>query len=284
MIVTAEIHKRVIDNLAACIVILEAKYKQKFPMPKVVYDKRGTTAGTAIYREWKINLNPGLLMDPRHTDEMVNDTVPHELGHLVTFKVYPETMDTNIIATRRGWKRTKREVHGPHWKEVMWAMGANPSRCHDMDTSAVKVVKSNSRQDQWKCSRCAFILLLTPKKSERLRADPHAVFHRGCRGAHLIDMSKETKEVTVKEFAHELGLWNAFTHAPISGPMHANNVQATTPVSTSKLDKCWELFKRNPGASRQMMIAMFVSAGGCTSGGAATYFTTLKKRYEAGVL
>jgi predicted SprT family Zn-dependent metalloprotease len=281
MHVTQAVKSLVNAELTKCIKVLEARFVgYKFPMPTILYTKRGTTAGTARYAQWEINLNAGLLMDPKHQVEMIEQTAPHELAHLVTFKVYPDTMERGPVRhTRNGMKRGKREVHGPRFMSVMRVMGKDETRCHSMDVSAVRVIKSNSRQDEWKCSRCNHVLLLTPKSSARLRTNPDALWHKGCRGARLVEAGAAPKPALNTTASIAANLHNP-VFAPVDLARAALALRHSVPVPTggSKLDICKALYVRNRNESRGMIIQMFVNAG-CTPAGAATYYATAKKAY-----
>lgn len=271
MHVPQSVKNLVVAELTKCIGILEAKFVgYKFPMPTILYTKRGTTAGTARYTQWEINLNAGLLMDPKHQDEMIKQTAPHELAHLVTFKVYPETMERGAVQwTRNGLKRGKREVHGPRFMSVMRVMGKDETRCHSMDTSAVRVIKSTSRQDKWECSRCKGELLLTPKKSARLRMNPDSIWHRGCRGARLIEVNGTVAQAP-KPVLDTTGfiVRQPSLHTPPAAP-----------AGGSKIDVCKRLYLKYSMLSRSDIVAKFVSEAGCTPAGAATYYATCRKAF-----
>lgn len=265
MQVSKEIRARVVTELTRCIAVLEAKFVgHKFPMPIIQYTKGGTTAGTAQYSTWTINLNPGLLNDPRHTDEMINDTAPHELAHLVAFKVYPETMERGPLQrTRTGLKRGKREVHGPRWQYVMRVMGKNPERTHDMDTSNVSTRRTRY---EWQCTGCNKVIELGPKhnKAQELRG---TVFHKGCKGYKLI---KPTAGATVKA-------------APVAAPVRPVAPAPLAPIRAltgTKLDKCKAIFYVQRNAARSDVINKFITLAGCTAAGAATYYASIKKAYE----
>lgn len=91
--------------------------------PVVRYDLRGRTAGQAIGGR-TIRLNADLLYGP-HRDDMLAQTVPHEVAHIVQFQVYGHN--------------TKH--HGEEWKRLMRALGLPPTRCHSYETRPARVVQ-----------------------------------------------------------------------------------------------------------------------------------------------
>lgn len=275
MQITAALHARVIAKLTECIALAEKHYGIKIRMPRVVYNKRGTTAGTANYRTWTIDLNAGLFL--RNVEEFLDDTVPHELGHLINDQVYPESHERDnsarleaLLNWRPGMrmpKREKREVHGATWREVCRVIGMKEiTRCHQFDTTETKVIKSNGRQIEWKCT-CGESLMLTPKKSAKLDEKPGSIWHRGCRGAKLTRVSALP---TV-----DLQKYGAVAH-PV---LPVTKVQVFKPSGESKIDACKKLYLRYSMCSRSEIIAKFVAEAGCTPAGAGTYYATCKKAY-----
>lgn len=269
MQVTAAIKARVEKKLKDGIALAEKKYGQTFAMPKVTYDLRGRTAGTANYRTGHIRLNAVLLME--NVEDFLDRTVPHELAHLITDKVYPEAHDfAGLTITRRGIRRVARDVHGPRWQSVCLVLGMTDiTRCHQYDVTNSKVVKSNGRTIEWKCA-CGEVLKLTPKKSAMLDANPGSLWHRGCRGRALTRVVPTTAKVDLTQYG-------AVMHTSLPKPV------ATVPTAPayggSKLDQCKALYLKYSMLSRAEIIAKFVSAAGCTPAGASSYYASIKKIY-----
>lgn len=269
MHVTAEVKAKVVAKLKEGIALAEAKYNQKFAMPKVSYDLRGRVAGYANYREWHIRLNAVLLME--NVEVFLERTVPHELAHLITDRVYPEAHASDIMFTRSGrMKRTKREVHGPRWQSVCLVLGMTDiTRCHKYDVTNSKVVKSSSRQVEWKCP-CGTVLKLTPKMSARLDAAPDSRWHRGCRGRRLTRVVPTTAAIDLRQYG-------AIMHTALPKP--TVTVPTAPAYAGTKLDQCKHLYLKFSMLSRADVIAKFVSQAGCTPAGAGTYYATCKKLY-----
>jgi SprT protein len=265
MQVSKALQDRVTAELKKCIVVLEKKFVgHKFPMPTVHYTLRGTTAGTAKYAAWSININAGLLLDPRYEVEQIEQTVPHELAHLVTFKVYPETMDRGPPQiTRRGYKRGKREVHGPRWQHVMRVMGKDPARTHKMDTT--NVCTRERVRYEWLCTGCKSLVEIGPKHNKALLSGSTTIYHKGCRGHRLVNPT--TAAVPVAP-------------APIQRPHPPITPIVPMPTQgSSKIDTCKQLYLKYSMLSRSEVLAKFKAIAGCTDAGASTYFSTIKKMY-----
>ena len=58
----------------------------EFPEPSIVYQQRGTSAGTAWLQSWEIRLNPVLLLE--NQQPFIDEVVPHELAHLLVFRQF----------------------------------------------------------------------------------------------------------------------------------------------------------------------------------------------------
>ena len=76
------------------------RLERNYPEPKIVYQQRGTAAGTAWLQEWEIRLNPVLLQENQQA--FIAEVVPHELAHLLVWKYFGRV--------------------APHGKEWKWMM------------------------------------------------------------------------------------------------------------------------------------------------------------------
>lgn len=92
------------------------------PRPRILFDLKGPIAGMAVTvresprrREQWIRINPELL--GRYPVRMIQQTVPHEMAHLVVDWYLP---------------RASSDPHGPEWMAVMVVFGRPPLAYHDM--------------------------------------------------------------------------------------------------------------------------------------------------------
>ena len=60
------------------------KLGRNYPEPKLVYQQRGTAAGTAWLESYEIRLNPVLMLENQQA--FIEEVVPHELAHLLVWK------------------------------------------------------------------------------------------------------------------------------------------------------------------------------------------------------
>lgn len=91
-----------------------------YPEPKLNWQQRGTSAGTAWLENYEIRLNPVLLMENQQA--FIDEVVPHELAHLLV------------------WKRFGRVApHGKEWKWMMeHVLGVPAQRTHKFELDSVR--------------------------------------------------------------------------------------------------------------------------------------------------
>ena len=115
--------KQRIDMVKTRVTELIAKanklYGITLPQIDVRFDLRGTSAGQARQRggHYAIRFNTQLMQNDGW-DHMINDTVPHELAHIICF-----------------FDRKLGRNHDAGWKRVCLALGGNGERCHDEEVS-----------------------------------------------------------------------------------------------------------------------------------------------------
>jgi len=94
--------------------------KRDYPEPKLVYQQRGTAAGTAWLQTWEIRLNPVLLLENQQA--FIDEVVPHELAHLLVWKYFGRVAP-----------------HGKEWKWMMeTVLGVPARRTHQFAVNSVR--------------------------------------------------------------------------------------------------------------------------------------------------
>lgn len=96
--------------------------RRPIPRPQVIYDLRGSVAGMAVSvrerpggpEQW-MRVHPELLA--RYPVQMIQQTVPHEIAHLVVDWYLPKAS----------------EHHGAEWRAVMQYFGRAPLAYHEME-------------------------------------------------------------------------------------------------------------------------------------------------------
>jgi SprT protein len=86
----------------------------------MTFDLRGQSAGMAFWKTGKVRLNNGLLTGDT-VEEMTQQTVPHELAHIIAGRMMGRKMG-----------------HGSLWKRIMRKFGLDPDRCHEMEVAHLK--------------------------------------------------------------------------------------------------------------------------------------------------
>jgi len=97
--------------------------QREYALPDVLYQQRGTAAGTAWLEKNEIRLNPVLLLENQQA--FIDEVVPHELAHILVWKHFGRV-----------------PPHGKEWKWMMEVvLGVSARRTHQF---AVQSVRSNT--------------------------------------------------------------------------------------------------------------------------------------------
>lgn len=265
MFVSPELRARVNARLIEAAAIINKAYNITMPMPTVSYDMSGVRVlGLANFGKMEVKFNPIYLT--AKPDEFIKQTVPHELAHIADS--YMCALDGRIKIKRVGG-RIKRDIHGYSWKMIMLALGLPPDRCSnialdDNNTPRVRTMKSTSRE--YMCSKCNTIIVLGAKSHAREKANPGTYWHNGHRGHRLSLVTKNTNLPGIV----------IMKTSPVPKP--------ATPVSGTKMQICYDLYKKHHDWSRKQLIDMFVSHANMTPAGASTYVQSCKKMYEGGII
>lgn len=279
---TAEdLRQMVEETVRKYIDIANAHFNKTFEIPKIEYC-RGRAAGWAYYNKWLIKINAVLLVE--NTQRILERTVPHEVAHLVTGKMYPGTIGTPF---------KKGSPHGREWKSVMTAFGCETSRCHNMDTT-----NSSSRRTTkhlWVCDVCGTEMRLGPKQHKKMlrNVQLYRALKKGCSFSHTSVTYKgevmrlparPTGLETPRMQKHEVLRMAAQVEigSNIVRPRKqkaAPKPSVMIPLGTfkTKYDHCRHIFMTHKGVSRKEMINMFIVEADCTPAGASTYYQKIQK-------
>lgn len=137
---TPELQAAVEAKAEATFQLLEAKLGKPLNRAVISYNLKGRTAGLAWSFQKLIQLNLGLLNDPRYQDDMLNDTVPHEVCHIVQYQIAPRS-----------------KSHGYEWQRLMLMIGLQPTRCHSYETTPAR---KHSRPHSYRCD-CDQVRMVT---------------------------------------------------------------------------------------------------------------------------
>ncbi|MBV8871118.1 MAG: SprT family zinc-dependent metalloprotease [Metakosakonia sp.] len=114
------IQQAVMRSLREKLALANQKLERNYPEPKLVYQQRGTAAGTAWLNTYEIRLNPVLLMENQQA--FIDEVVPHELAHLLVWKHFGRV-----------------PPHGKEWKWMMESvLGVPARRTHQFELESVR--------------------------------------------------------------------------------------------------------------------------------------------------
>lgn len=124
-------------------------------------------AGTANSRQNVIKLNDYFLTT--ETEDMLGDTIPHELSHIVCHWLFPRA----------------KQAHGPEWKRIMRSIfNTEPSRCHNYDIADLKktgVVKTRTKKRYLYSCDCGEIHSITTNKHNKIEFKGTVYRCNGCK-------------------------------------------------------------------------------------------------------
>ncbi|MDO6708051.1 SprT family zinc-dependent metalloprotease [Photobacterium sp. 1_MG-2023] len=110
----------IIERTLSCLRLAEQKLGKRFSNPVIRFNQRGKIAGSARLQSWEIRYNPVLLAE--NPQAFLDEVVPHELAHLLTFACYGSV-----------------KPHGPEWQRMMSeVMGVPPRTTHSFDIASVR--------------------------------------------------------------------------------------------------------------------------------------------------
>ena len=118
-----------------CVVHATRLFEKNFIVPSVQFDLTGRAAGQYRVRrgEAAIRYNPFIFA--RYFEDNLNETVPHEVAHLVVDQLW-------------GLRRVR--AHGAEWRSVMQALGAEPRATARYDLTGLPVRRQ--RRFAYRCA------------------------------------------------------------------------------------------------------------------------------------
>lgn len=114
------LQNQVTERVKQCITQANRRLNKRLTMPEVRFSQRGKVAGSARLQGWEVRFNPVLLKE--NPDAFLNEVVPHEVAHLVVFKLFGKV-----------------RPHGREWQVIMQEVfGVAPRTTHSFDVSSVQ--------------------------------------------------------------------------------------------------------------------------------------------------
>lgn len=133
------------------------------PQPTIGWFHTTTTAGKAYYLQHKVTFNEVIA---RNNFSKFDQTVIHEVAHLVTKRLYPSA-----------------KPHGREWKYVMHCLGGKPERCHRYDVTEIKAQRAKrvpSRKYVYTCA-CNKDHLIAGQRHNNIKAGTKSFFCKTCK-------------------------------------------------------------------------------------------------------
>ena len=134
--------------------ILTTNYKE----PKISYKPKGTIAGCALLTRWEIQLNSTMLYENR--EDFINEVVPHELAHLITFqyfgKVKPHGKEWQYVMSEI-MKKEPKVTHNFKIKRNEYIYFCD---CQEHYLSPIRHNKIINNKTSYQCRKCGTILKL----------------------------------------------------------------------------------------------------------------------------
>lgn len=262
---TQEQKKQILDKIEACFVKADAHYKRTLKRPtQVEYTLKGGSAGTANPRNHVLNFNAALAL--RDWNDMITNTVPHEVAHLIDYEINNKLEEQMLARSHaiermhllgRRVKMPKRDVHGYSWQSVMRVLGAVPKRTHNVDTTGI--VRRKSRHS-YRCD-CGGTLVVGAKHHNAILRGAR-VTHRGCGRVLTPTM--------------HLG-----RQAPAQPAVVAQVPEPKAPAAPgagTKMERAVAIVNANATLGAAGTIAIIMRELGMSKAGAQTYYYTARKQ------
>ena len=235
------IKRQVAHRVQWCLQKATERYGHDYPFPTIDYGLRGTTAGRADRRSWTVYINLGLLLE--NVEDMIENTVPHEVAHLIA----------DDLDYRAGVYFT-RKPHGWRWQNVMHTFGLDPTRCHNYDTTNVKIKKAPKPKFIWVCSGCGAQMVLGPKRHRNMMSGVRIYWKRGC--------------------AHHGGF-----HYSAPKVQLTNGTSNYLSKGMTKKDMSFQIYLESASAGRAAVIHRYKTELDMSDAGASTYYQNAKKHF-----
>jgi len=162
-----------------CWAKLEKRHNKTVPVPSVDFRLRGRSAGTARLNNISLNLN----FVKSDADDMLNQTVPHEVVHAFLFAINDPSHVRSVEAQQTAYmnkvmgyrtRMPKREPHGYTFMNNLAFLGGDQKRTHSysLEGTGITVWK-------YKCPRCGIVFELSTRKHNQIvRGNPR--WHTKC--------------------------------------------------------------------------------------------------------
>ncbi|MFT5132255.1 MAG: SprT protein [Gammaproteobacteria bacterium] len=124
--------EQVIEATVACLERAKDLFERDFVHIPVRFDLKGRAAGMfkVSGKQSVIRYNPYIFA--KFFDENLRQTVPHEVAHYVTHEMHS-------LKRHFALRHSHVRPHGKEWQDVMFKLGADPSRTCNFDMTGIPV-------------------------------------------------------------------------------------------------------------------------------------------------
>lgn len=245
------------------------------PDPTISFNlKGGTVLGQARYgaRHFMIRIND--LVSKKYLDDAINDTAPHEVAHLVAYKVYGRC-----------------QGHGPNWQRIMRQFGLTPTTKADasIDTLEFKIFKSKLEHVYYCSDRDCTHGMGTARHNKLTRGATYICRKTGghiTRDNYVRSVRKSAAEMKAEAYRKAgkplPGATPKAPRTPRVAPrpaMAAKTAKSPNRPTGTKKERSETLYLMYMGRDRQVIIDTFMTQLDMTAAGAATYYANCKKKF-----
>lgn len=155
----SDLIRRAEDKVLEVYLLAQDVFRQNFVLPTVKFDLNSTRiAGFAQYSTNTIQINSHFFV--KFPLETVRDTIPHEIGHLLNDKLFPNR---------------KQRHHGPEFRYVGQKLNIPFTRCHSM--SLDENIDKYKRRFEYRCP-CGKTFHLTSNLHTKIQRGNHRICNR----------------------------------------------------------------------------------------------------------
>lgn len=259
------------DRVKEVVELAADKYGFSIPASaiNISFTNRGGAAGQAMRRFDQYSLKFSLESANVDPSDMLNDTIPHEIAHLVCF--FDPSLGRN---------------HDHGWKRVCIGLGGSGKRTHSQTLTKGRY-------------RTQYLYRMPSGREFETGVVRHRKIQNGAvytfRGGDKMRAEHFVRVITPEEHRNrhqqKVAAYAAKNQSDVATTKATGSTSHKRPASKkparkrmstgmSKLDICRNVWRNSASHDRQVMISKFVEAG-CTPAGASSYYSKLKK--ELGV-
>jgi SprT protein len=267
MIVPSSVQRDVEVRIQEGINKASEHFGRKFKFPTLSYDVKGKTAGYATYQKNHIRLNAQLLMENK--EKFIARTVPHELGHLITWEVYKD--DPSF----RSYKRIAH--HGSHWKRVCRIIGMDDvTRTHSYDVS--KSTARKNKQYVWQCNNCGDLMSVSKSKHTKMQSGH---YHHKCGSSQkgsisfVVSPGNYTKMEAIQVVRDQMS--GKVEVKKVEPKPEEKKVRKPRKSGMSNMARARSFVRKNPGLSSAQIRSWLEASLGVSAHGARAIYSKLKK-------